>query len=191
MAEPKNKITTETLLKTVSAEKCWELTTKILTAFFALRGEKFILPILGKGEGIVSPIWGWEKWLEILTKIWAESGKKFLPHVSEMLNIPINDAIGANKLVIAAGILTACYEWEYEQIKATKETAVIRTTKCAWMERYKEYDVHPAFRPCHFACQGFWEEGLKAISPKIIFNFTKALPKKNLYCEWVIEFKEE
>jgi hypothetical protein len=191
LAELSKKITTETLLEQIPVETCWARTAKMLTAFFALRGEKIILPILGKGEGIVSPIWGWEKWLEILYKIWAEAGKKFLPQVTEMLNIPIKDAIDANNLVVVAGILTTCSEWEYEQVKVTKEKAVIRTTKCAWMERYKEFEVAPEFRPCHLACQGFWAEGFKEINPKIIFKFTKALPKNNMYCEWVIEFKEE
>jgi len=54
MGELREKITTETLLEKIPAEKCWAITAKTLTGFMALR-HILTRPLLGKSEdeGIV------------------------------------------------------------------------------------------------------------------------------------------
>jgi len=47
-----------------------------MSALWVIRGEKIIAPILGKGEGILSPIWGAEKWQEIHIKIFGDGGSR-------------------------------------------------------------------------------------------------------------------
>jgi len=53
------------LLEKITPETCWEITAKILTSLIVMRGEKIIAPTLGKGEGIISHIWGAERWVDI------------------------------------------------------------------------------------------------------------------------------
>jgi len=180
----------EELLEKIPAEKRWEITSKIITSLYVIRGEKTIVPDLGKGEGFMSPVLGAEKWKEINVKIFSEGGKIMLPWVKDTFNIPVEDAIGTAKFCMVVAWLFGGPEQEFELIEATPERAVLRTTKCAFMERYKEFKVRPAFIPCRYACQEYWAEGLKAISPKITYNHMKALPWGDPYCEEVFEFKE-
>ena len=69
-----------------------------MSALWVIRGEKIIAPLLGKGEGILSPIWGAEKWQEIHIKIFGDGGKLLFQMFTEMFNIPIENAIDAAKL---------------------------------------------------------------------------------------------
>jgi hypothetical protein len=46
----------EELLEKIPPGKRWEITSKIISALWVIRGEKIIAPLLGKGEGIISPI---------------------------------------------------------------------------------------------------------------------------------------
>lgn len=191
MGEPSGKKEgIEELLEKIPAEKRWEITVKVLSKLFALR---IILtrPLLGTGEGIISTILGWEKHEEIQEKTFGEHGRHFIPWVKETFNIPVEDAIGAAKLVIVAGALMRGPEIKDEIIEATRERAVLRRTQCVWIERYKEYEVDTELLTCPPAHQAFSEEGLKAINPKITHTLTKAIPWGDPYCEWIIEFKKE
>ena len=180
----------EELLEKIPAEKRWAITAKILTGLHALR---IILtrPLVGRGEGIISPILGWEKHEEIQEKIWSERGKRFIPWVKETFNIPVEDAVGAVKLIIVTGDLMGGPEIKNEIVKATRERVVIRRTQCVWIERYKEYEVDTELLTCPSAHQANYEEGHKPINPKITYTLTKAIPWGDPYCEAVIEFKEE
>jgi hypothetical protein len=40
----------EELLEKIPPEKCWAITAKILFTLTVLRGEKFLIPILGKAH---------------------------------------------------------------------------------------------------------------------------------------------
>jgi len=55
----------EELLEKITPEKRWATTAKILSALLILRGDKFVTPLMGKTEGFISPLWGWEKSEEI------------------------------------------------------------------------------------------------------------------------------
>jgi hypothetical protein len=179
------------LLERIPIERCWELTSKILSAFFVIRGEKIIAPVMGKGEGIISHIWGAERWADINVKIFSDGGKQLIPWVKKMFNIPVEDAIGAAKLIIVAATLLCGPELEFEIVEETPERVVVRWHKCVWTERYKEFEVDPAFIPCPKGHKVMWNEGLKLIDPKLSDKLTKAMPWGDPYCEDVYEFKCE
>ena len=190
MAESKKKFTTETLLEKIPAETCWKITAKTLLNIALLRGVKTVFPLLGKGEGIISPVMGFEKWREIVDKIWAESGRKIFPWVKKTFNIAVKDAVGAVKLAIVTGVLTSGPEGMGEIFEDSRERVVVRRSKCGWMERYKELEVDPELITCDGGHLTFAGEGLKAIDPRINFKITKAMPWGDPYCELVYEFKE-
>ena len=85
----------EELLEKIPPEKRWAITAKTLLRFSVLRGSKSMPTWLGKEEGILSPVWGWEKWVEILTKMMADGSKRFFTWVKERFNIPVEDLIDA------------------------------------------------------------------------------------------------
>jgi len=95
----------EELLAKIPDEKRWELTAKSLWRFIVLRGDKIIAPELGKEEGVIAPVLGEEKWKEINDKIYDDAGKLMFQSFKEAFNIPVEDAIGAAKLVIVTGAL--------------------------------------------------------------------------------------
>ena len=185
-------ITTKKLFEKIPAEKCWELTAKILTRLSVLRGSKSMPLVLGKEEGIISPVWGWEKWQEILLKVYTEINKRLLIFSKETSNISLEDAIDAAKLAMIAFILLSGPELEGEIVEATPEKATVRFTKCSWGERFKEFEVDPALRGACTVHEEVWDqEGFKAINPKITFRLTKSMHRGDPYCEGVYEFKEE
>ena len=182
----------EELLEKIPPEKCWEITARILWRFITLRGDKLVAPELGKGMDIISPLWSKEKWFEIVEKgFGTEAGKKFMPWVKETFNIPVEDAIGAAKLLIVCGTLFLGPEQEIEIVEATPERVLCRCPKCLSWEIYNECEVDPAYRPCDVSVQAFCEEGFKEINPKITYMASKARPRGDPYCEYVFEFKEK
>ena len=179
------------LIEKIPAKKRWELTTKILTRILAGRGTKHIAPLLGKGDGIAAPVWGWEWWEDIAKRVWGEGGKRFYPWLKQKFNIPVEDALGAVNLVIIAAKLLGGPEWEAEIIEATPEKAVIRHTKCTWWEIYQEYNLDPDLCVCPAGHQARVGKGIKAVNPKIKFKLLKAMPRGDPYCEGIYEFKED
>ena len=169
-------------MEKIPVEKCWEITTKALTNIIVLRGDKMMPPLLGIGEGIIAPVMGLEKYLEINTKIWSDGGKLIFPMFKEMFNIPVEDAIGAAKLYLVVVRLQAGPEGKGEIVEATPERAVVRWTKCPWWERYIENKVEPEFIPCVDAHPAWVDEGLKAINPTLSAKLTKAMPSGDPYC---------
>ena len=181
----------EELLKKISPEKRWTITAKTLGGFLALRGDKIMPSVLGKDEGIIAPVLGWEKYLEINSKVFGDGLKQFYRFVKETFNIPVEDAVGANKLAYVVVKLQAGPDWEVEFPEETKERVVFRATKCAWWERYNEQEVNPELRPCLPVCGVRVDEAQKAINPRITVTLTKARPRGDPYCEWVTEFNDE
>jgi hypothetical protein len=165
------------------------ITAKALSGL-NLRGIILIRSLMGKGEGIISPLMGWEKYDEISIKTWGEGGKRFLPWVKETFNIPVEDAIEAEKLSDVTSALIQGPEFENETIEATPERVVGRVTKCVWMERYTEFEVDPALSTCPAGDQAWNERGIKAINPKLTYKLLKAMPRGDPYCEYVWEFNE-
>ena len=184
-------VTSKRILEKISVEKRWEITAKMLIIFSVLRGSKTLPSVLGTEEGIIAPVWGWEKWVEILTNVYVEDGRQFYPWVKERFNIPVEDAIGAANLVWVAANLMFGPEWEMKYVEKTPERVVVRWPKCPIWKRYKECEVDPAFIPCVHGDQAWGEEGLKAVNPKITYTITKAMPRGDPYCEMVYEFKDE
>ena len=182
----------EELLEKIPVEKRWEITAKILQTFALLRGEKRVANEMGKGEGIISPVLGAEKFQELTNKAWGEeAGRQFLPWVKETFNIPVDDAIGAVKVSEVAGALFSGPEMKGVIIEATPERVVLRWTKCPWMNRWKEQEVDHEVMSCHPVHEAAWKAGLKAINPKLNYKVTKAMPWGDPYCEDFIEFKDE
>jgi hypothetical protein len=181
----------EELLEKIPAERCWAVTAKILSAFTILRGDKVIAPELGRGKDIISPLLGKEKWEEINDKVYGEGGRMMFPWIKETFNIPVEDAIGAQKLMFVVAGLAMGPEFKFELVEATPERVIVRTPKCPWWERYQEHEVSWEHRACHAADLRWCSAGLKAINPKIAFKLTKARPWGDPYCEYIVEFKEE
>jgi len=113
------------LLEKIPAEKCWEITTKILTSLYVIRGEKIIAPSLGKGEGITSHIWGAERWTEINEKIFGDGAKLMFPWVKETFNIPVENAIDADDLETVVNTLLLGPEGECEYVENSPSTCYI------------------------------------------------------------------
>lgn len=181
----------EELLEKIPAEKRWAITAKILADILVVQGEKITAPIIGKGENIIAPVKGAETWTEINVKIFGGFFKQWWPLIKETFNIQVNDAVGAANFVGAAAKLQSGPEWEFEYSEATRERTVVRVTKCAWWERYKENEVRPEFIPCLPTCEVEIGEGLKVVNPKITHKLTKARRRGDPYCEYVYEFKKE
>ncbi|MFX1521274.1 MAG: hypothetical protein ACFFCD_15275, partial [Promethearchaeota archaeon] len=168
MMERTQKITTKTLFENISAEKCWAITAKALVRIWVTRERKYILPLLGEGEGIMAPVSAWEKWREMAAnKGFGLSYTTLMSWVQETFNISVEDAIGAAKLRIVVATLQSGPELTTEIIEETPEKAVVRTTKCGLWEMYKELELDPEFATCDVAHQTVLEAGLKRVNPKI------------------------
>jgi hypothetical protein len=178
------------LLKKIPAHKCWEITAKILTRFTMLRGSKTTAPLLGEGEGIISPVMGYEKYNEIQAKIMGREAHKVFPMVKERFSIPVDDVIGAIKLYIVAVTLMGGPEYKFEIIDANPNRVVVRRTKCPWRERYNERQIDPGLWVCPAGHQAWCEEGLRAVNPKLAYKLVKTLTWGDQYCEAIIEFKD-
>ncbi len=137
----------EELLEKIPPERRWEITAKTLLGIAVLQGEKIVAPEMGKDEGIIAPVLGAQKWIEINVKIYGEGFVQMCPWVKETFNIPVEDAIGAANLFLVT-LTLAGGPGEFEFVEKTRERVVYRWTKCPYMERYKEFEVDPAFIPC-------------------------------------------
>ena len=166
------------ILEKIPAEKRWEITGKALAEAIMLYGRALWSAV------------GREKSHEIAEKIWGEQGKKFIPMVKEAFNIPVEDAVTAGYLLMVAGFLRDGPQFLVEPIEETRERAVGRVTKCHWWERQKEFGVPPGLVDCSMFSLAWCGEGLKAINPKLEVTVTKALPRGDPYCEFVVELKE-
>jgi len=181
----------EELLGKIPIESCWSITAQTLLRILVVRGERSIAPELGKGQGVIAPIMGAEKWQEIADKVCvSEGGRALVPMIKEMFIIPVDDAIGTAKLAIIAAILQSGPEWAYELVEATRKRVVIRYTTCPWWNRFKENEINPELTSCYPVHLTFMEEGFKLVNPKLTYKLTKAMPWGDPYCEGVIEFKE-
>ena len=182
----------EELLEKIPIEKRWAITANILEIFALLRGEKRIVDELGKGEGIISPILGAEKYDEINKKAWGEEGgRKNAPSFVEKFNISVEDAIGAAKFMYCVVVLSCGPEWEPEIVEKRKERAIVRTTKCPFWKLYTDYDVDHDIVSCTVPHEAWIKSGLEAINPKITYKLTKAMPRGDPYCEDFFEFQDE
>jgi len=179
------------LLEKIPPDKRWEIAAKTIWRFWVLRGDKIFAPSLARGEGIIAPVLGKEKWIEINQMMIREGGRTFYPWLQETFDIPVEDAVGAAKLYIVAAILFTGPEFKFEIIEATRERAVIRITKCPLWDGYEELEVIPEVRVGDDGHQSWVEVGFKAVNPKLTHKFTKAREKGDPYCEAIIEFKDE
>jgi len=161
----------------IPVEKCWEITARNLTG--ALMGYVIVL----------SRVVGREKLSEITSKMWGEGGRNFIPVIREAFNIPVEDAAGAGKLIAVATILGMGPEMEQQIVEETANRTVIRTTKCTFHERQKEFGIVGEV-DCAIPDAAWCNEGLKAVNPNLKVTITKALSRGDPYCEHVIEIVE-
>jgi hypothetical protein len=174
----RRKMAEEILKKITTEEKlAWATSTHMAT-------------LVIRGETIFAPMVGAEKYKEINTKVYGEGGKILFPMVKESYKIPVEDAIGAAILADVVGELTIGPGFEGETVEETPERVVARTTKCPWMEKYKEYNVDSKFIPCAEGHEAWGDMGVKAIDPRLSFKMLKAMPRGDPYCEYVYEFKK-
>ena len=69
------------LLKKIPSEKRWAITAKALTGFYVMIALKANELVLGKGEGVIAPISGWEMRKDISVKVLTLAAKRFYPWV--------------------------------------------------------------------------------------------------------------
>jgi hypothetical protein len=169
----------EEILKKITADEKLVWTARTHMATLVIRGETILAPIVGA-----------EKFKEITENVYGEGGKIMFPMVKDAFNVPVEDAIGAADLIDVVTLVSMSPEFESERVEESPERTVVRTTKCPWMELYKEYKVDPKVIPCYEGHQAWGERGLKAINPKFTHKMTKGMPKGDQYCEYVIEFKK-
>ena len=181
----------EELLEKIPPEKRWAITSETLTRFSTSRGSKIMPFVLGEEEGVIAPVWGFEKMIEIFTKVHGESMKKMYLWVKERFNIQVEDAVGAAKLSKVAGVLMFGPDMKSEIVEKSNKKVVIRWLKCAWDERLNELEVKPELMgACHIH-EPVNQEAIKAINPKLIYKVTKSLARGDPYCETVIEFMDD
>jgi hypothetical protein len=168
----------EEILKKITAEERLAWATKTHMATLVIRGETIFAPMIGA-----------EKYKEINTNVYGEGGKIMFPMVKGAFNILVENAIGAADLIDVVTNVSMSTEFESERVEESPERTVVRTTKCPWMELYKEYNVDNKFIPCYEGHQAWGERGLKAVNPRLTHKMTKGMPKGDPYCEYVIEFK--
>ncbi len=181
----------EELLEKIPPERRWAITAKYLLGIAVLQGEKKTAPEMIKDEGIIAPVLGAEKWIEMNVKIYGEGILQSALWVKETFNLPVENAIEYCNLTVVNLTLCGGPELEFEYVEKTPERVVVRWTKCPYMERYKEWEVDPAFIPCGASHKIYAEERIKKINPKLNSKLTKAMPWGDPYCEDIIEFKEE
>jgi hypothetical protein len=179
------------LLEKIPPERRWEITARALLRFSVVRGSKSMPTWLGKEEGILSPVWGWEKWIEILMKVLTDAAKRFFPRIKELLSMPVEDAGDVSELVRVAAILQMGPEYISETVEKGKDRAVRRVYKCMWGEVLNEFNIDPELRGACHTCIVWAGEGTKAVNPKIAVTRTKATLWGDPYCEFVYKLKEE
>jgi len=181
----------EELLKKIPPEKRWAITACALLRFSVLRGSKSMPIILGKEEGILSPVWGWEKWMEILDKVMTDAVKRFYPRIKELLRVPVEDAKDVCELGFITATLQMGPEFISEIVEKGKDRTVSRTIKCGWGERLNEFHIDPGLRGACHICPVWVGEGAKAVNPKVSVKRTKATLLGDPYCEFIYELTEE
>ena len=181
----------EDLLEKIPPKRRWEITAHALLRFSVWRGSKWMPTLLGKEEGIFSPVRGWEKWNEILTKVMGDLAKRFYTQIKETFNVPVEDAIEVGELSNECAILQMGPEYEYEVLEASSKRFVGRTTKCAWNEMFNELEVPQGLRGGCVVCTIWVGEGIKAVNSKVTAKRIKSIYEGDPYCEWVTEYKEE
>jgi hypothetical protein len=179
------------LLEKIPVEKRWAITSNALLRLYTSRGTRWMPLILSKGEGIFAPIMATEKWTEILSKMFIDGATKFFPLFKERFNVPVEDAIEAQKLVWIVATLMEGPEWEGEFVEKTTERAVWRINKCPYWERYEEFGIDLVLRTCDAVHQLFGEAGFKAINFKITRTLKKALPRGFFKQKTAYEIKRE
>jgi len=180
----------EELLKKIPPERRWKITARALLRFSVVRGSKSMPTILGKEEGILAPVWGWEKWIEILTKVMTDAANRFYPRIKELLNMPVEDAKDVSELAHVTAVLQMGPEYIAKTVKKGKYRAVRRTIKCGWGERLNDFNIDPGLRGACHICPVWAREGAKAVNSKVTVKRTKAMLYDDPYCEFVYEFKE-
>jgi hypothetical protein len=181
----------EELLKKIPPEKRWAITSEALTRFSLARGSKIMPFVLGEEEGVIAPVWGFEKMIEIFTKVHGDSMKKMYLWVKEKFNMQVEDAVGGAKLSKVAGVLMFGPDMKSEIVEKSKKKVLKRYLKCAWDERFNELEMKPELLgACHIH-EPVNDEAIKAINPKLIYKVTKSLASGDPYCEVIIEYKED
>jgi hypothetical protein len=179
------------LLEKIPPERRWAITAQSLLRLSVLRGSKCMPTILGKEEGIISPVWGWEKWVEIITKVISEAAKRFYPRIKEWFNLPVEDAKDMSELAIVGAILQMGPEYIAKTVEKGKNRAVRRVFKCGWGERLNEFNLDPGLYGACQICPGWSGEGTKVVNPRVTIKRTKATIWGDPYCEFVYELEED
>ena len=133
---------------------------------------------------------GIEKWNEMSSYLWGEGGKMVFPQVEKVLNIKVENAIGASTLASVVVFLHYGPGLEWEVLEETPQRCVTRITNCPWYDVYKEFGIKPEDMICPSDHIAFVKRGMRAVNPNITHKLTKAMPWGDYYCEDIYEFEE-
>jgi hypothetical protein len=129
---------------------------------------------------------GEEKWKEIVGPIFTQAGAG-VKAVKDQFGLVGDDAKAASEALILAPLVGFGPEPVIEITEATKDRVVSKQTICPLWNRVEELGLKGD--PCTFGHICWSEAGIKAINPNLTFQLTKAMPKGDPYCEWVVELK--
>lgn len=159
----------------VPAETRWIIATKALTgAVTALA--KAMRDALGQ-----------ERSDEVGAQIWTEQGKA-AKQIADTLGLAGEDAKSAAETAQSVIIVAMGPEFKFETVEATAEKAVIRLTGGPWWNRFKELGISEDV--CSVPCAAFWDALTKSLNPKLTVSLTKAMPRGDSYCEWVLQLQK-
>lgn len=166
MAEPFEKI---------PAELRWQMATKGLTGAYVAVSEALRQSL------------GEEKYDQFDGELWHQAGKGIKEFV-DALQLPVGDARQLGEAMqLAAQTLTGP-ESRFEVIEATTDRSVVRVSKCAWYERFKEQGVD---HDCGAVGHKRWNDGaVESLNPDFVCSIPKAMPRGDKYCEIVLERKK-
>jgi hypothetical protein len=159
----------------VPAENRWTIATQALTGAIVVTS-KALRDALGQ-----------EKYNEIHRQIWAEQGKA-AKDIADSLGLSGGDAKSVAETAQLVTIVAMGPEFKFETVEATGEKAVIRLTEGPWWNRFKELGISEDL--CSFACAAFWDAFAKSLNPKLTVSLTKAMPRGDPHCEWVLQLQK-
>lgn len=162
-------------LEKVPAETRWEIATKGLTGACTVMSNAL--------KEALSP----EKFDEFQLGLWSEAGKG-AKELANALGLAVENPRDINEVLILLAMTSMGPEFKFEVVEASEDRCVVRTTKCAWHERWKELGLKDDF--CGSGHQGWGDGAVGSLNPNFTFSLTKNMVRGDQFCEWIIEHKK-
>ena len=159
----------------VPAETRWSIATRALTG---------AITVISKA---MRDVLGQERYNEVWGEIWAEHGRA-AKQIADDLGLSGGDAKSAAETAQLVIIAAMGPEFKFETVEATAQRAVITLTAGPWWNRRQELGISEDL--CSVACAAFWDALTRSLNPKLTVKLTKAIPRGDPYCEWVLQLQK-